>query len=148
MLVEAAPETLTGFNHSRESITTTDIPQNLGIAKDVVGLGDRGVSLGFGIARFATKAGFGIASVCLRKPAELLERAAGTNPVSQGLKGVDGVVGFTQKVTHGCQDLAETITHVSLDVAKTGLTAAGAEENTLLRMSVGEEAAEAVVLVE
>jgi hypothetical protein len=138
-----------GFIHSRES--SADVSRkrsrHLGVAKDVVGLSEKGVSLGFGIARAATKFGFGIASACLQKPAEFLETASGENPVSTGLKRADSVLGFAQKVTHGCQDIAETITQASLGAAKTGLSAAGAEDNALLRMAVGNESTEAVTLV-
>jgi hypothetical protein len=122
--------------------------RKLGIAKDVVGLSDKGVTFGFSIARFATKTGFGIASACIGKPAELVERAAGPNLLSKGLKGVNGVVAFAQTVTHGCQDLAESITHVSLDATQAGLTIAGAEENALLRSLTSEEVAEAVTKVQ
>jgi len=146
-VVEAVPRAQGGFDHSREH-GNREVTKNLGVAKDVVGLGNHGVTVGFGIARFATMAGFGIASACIRKPAEFMERAAGPNAVSMGLKGVDSVVGFARDVTHGCQDLAETITHVSLDVTKAGLSAAGAEDNALLRMTVGDEITEAVTLVE
>jgi len=145
-LAGTASEMQAGYVHSR--VSNADIAQNLGVAKDVVGLGDKGVSLGFGIAKFATKAGFGIASFCIGKPAELLERAAGPNPVSLGLKGVNGVVGFAEKVTIGCQDIAETITHVSLDVTKTGLSVAGAEDKALLRLAAGDDVTEAITLVE
>jgi len=135
-----------GYDHSRAN--SADLGKNLGIAKDVVGLGDKGVTVGFGIARWATKAGFGIASACIGKSSELIEHAAGPNPVSSGLNGVGSVVGFAQKVTHGCQDIAEKITHVSLDATKAGLKVAGAQDNALLRVVVGDEVTEAVTLVE
>jgi len=84
----------------------------------------------------------------LRKPADWIEQAAGPNILSTGLKGVDGVVGVAHQVTIGCQGLAETITHASLNVTKSGLTAVGAEDNALWKAAAGDEMAEAVALVE
>jgi len=125
-----------------------NVARKLGIAKDVVSLGGSGTSLGFGVARGLTNFGFGVASACLQKPADWMEQAAGPNALSTGLKGVDGVVGIAHKVTIGCQGLAETITHASLDATKNGLTAIGAEDKALWKAAAGDEMAEAVALVE
>jgi hypothetical protein len=122
--------------------------RKLGIAKDVVDVTDKGVSLGFNIARYATKAGFGIASACIQKPADLIEKVAGPNNVSKGLKGVDSLVGVAARITAGCQDVAEAISHAPLNATKTGLTMAGAEEKALLRSVVGDETTEALSLIE
>ena len=46
-----------------------------------------------------------------------------------------------------CEDLAHGITQASLHTVKLSLSAAGAQEGELLRLALGDEAAEAVILV-
>mmetsp|Transcript_108414 Transcript_108414/g.171059 ORF Transcript_108414/g.171059 Transcript_108414/m.171059 type:complete len:533 (+) Transcript_108414:57-1655(+) len=128
--------------------TNSGIKRKLGVAKDVVDIGSKGVSLGFNIARFATKAGFGIASACIQKPAELLESVAGPNDVSKGLKGVDSIVSVAARITAGCQDVAEAISHAPLNATKAGLSFVGAEDRALMRSIFGDETTEALTLIE
>jgi len=122
--------------------------ENLGIIRDAVSVSGHGVTWGFGIAKFATNTGFGIASKCIRGPADKLELAAGANGVSSILRGVDHVVGVAHKATTICQDVAHAITHTSLEITKAGLSAAGAKEGELLRIALGEETAEVIIVVE
>mmetsp|Transcript_23906 Transcript_23906/g.59557 ORF Transcript_23906/g.59557 Transcript_23906/m.59557 type:complete len:511 (+) Transcript_23906:126-1658(+) len=127
---------------------TTESPQLLGVASDAVTLGNHGVSWGFGIAKSVTNFGFGVASTCIQTPAAALESAAGPNPVSSVLQGVGGVVGFAHAATITGQDVAHAITRASLRTAKSGLEAAGARQGELLRLTIGSEAADAVMVVE
>ncbi|CAE8587646.1 unnamed protein product [Polarella glacialis] len=122
--------------------------RNLGIAMDTVAVGEHGVSPGFGIAGWATNLGFGIASACIRAPAAGLEYAAGPNPVSAGLHGVNSVVGLAHGATRAGQELARGITQASLQATKAGLTAAGAQGGQLLQLAVGQEAADTVAVIE
>lgn len=139
---------LDGSEHRCESGEAASKARKLGIAKDVVSIGDKGVSVGFGIAKLATRFGFNVASKCIQTSASAIENMSGPNFVSSGLAKVDSVVTLAGKATSGCQHIAETITHASLSAAKTGLKAAGAEERSLLRLAYGEEAADSVAIVE
>lgn len=128
--------------------STTQTQRNLGIAHDAVSMGERGVSFGFNLARQATNMGFGIAASCLKRPAELMDQAMGPNAVSQGLQGVGMVVDIAHKATIAGQDVSLCITQASLGITKVGLKAAGAREGELLRLMVGDEAAETIIAVE
>jgi len=110
---------------------------NLGVAHDVVAIGGRGASWGFGLA-----------SDCILGSAAGIERAAGPNSVSAGLRGVDGLVGVARTVTHAGQDATAALLKASLCATQAGLKAAGARDGDLLRLAVGDEAAESVIAVE
>eukprot|EP00931_Biecheleriopsis_adriatica_P054820 TRINITY_DN32296_c0_g1_i1.p1 TRINITY_DN32296_c0_g1~~TRINITY_DN32296_c0_g1_i1.p1 ORF type:complete len:542 (-),score=95.26 TRINITY_DN32296_c0_g1_i1:210-1775(-) len=129
---------------SQESVSGV----NLGVARDTIAVGEHGVDIGFGIAKWATNLGFSIASGCIKAPAEALEGAAGPNVFSSGLHGLGSVVQFAHGVTRAGQEAAHGITKVSLGAAKVGLTAAGAKDGQLLRLAVGDEAAETVLAIE
>eukprot|EP00933_Yihiella_yeosuensis_P033678 TRINITY_DN27334_c0_g1_i1.p1 TRINITY_DN27334_c0_g1~~TRINITY_DN27334_c0_g1_i1.p1 ORF type:complete len:574 (+),score=114.17 TRINITY_DN27334_c0_g1_i1:40-1761(+) len=118
------------------------------IALDAVSIGINGASWGFGIAKWATDAGFNIASTAVKGSAGLIEKAAGENAISSGLHGVNGVVAAAHTSTRFFQDVAETITHASLTATKAGLEASGGKSGGLLRMTIGEDYAEAVMAVE
>jgi len=122
--------------------------RNLGIAHDAVAMGEQSVSVGFGIARMATNTGFRVASACIRGPAELIDQTVGPNAISSGLHGVGSVVTVAHRLTSAGQDLTESIAKSSLGATKAGLRAAGAREGEVLRLMIGEEAAEAVLAVE
>lgn len=126
----------------------SNIRRKLGIAHDVVSFGDRGAAWGFDIAKFATNTGFGIASACICAPAAVLEQTVGANPVSSTFRNVDAVVSVAHKATSAGQNFARSVTQTSLGVTKAGLVAAGAQEGELLRLALGDEAAEAVTVVE
>lgn len=122
--------------------------RNLGIASDVVSMGVHGVTIGFAIAKYSTNFGFGIASTSLRAPAEGLEKAAGPNALSQALHSGNSLVQVAHTATAAGQDLAQAIVHASLGMTRLLLAAAGARQGELLRLAVGEEAAEAIIAVE
>lgn len=122
--------------------------QKLGVVLDAVGVGEHGVRWGFNIARAATNFGFGAASAAIKMGAQGAEAAAGpSNPVSAALRGVGSVVGVAHAATRFGQEFAHLATATSLSVAKAGLVAAGAKEGESLRLAIGEEAAEAVLVV-
>lgn len=102
------------------------------MALDAVNLGEQGVSFGFGVARTATQIGFGTATTVLR---------------TLRLTPVEQVVEMAHTATRFGQDFAEGITQSSLGVARFGLEASGAQEGELLRLGLGDEAAESIIMV-
>lgn len=118
------------------------------IARDVVSMGDAGATFGFGIAKRATTAGFTLASLFVRRNAVMLEQACGPNAVSQTLRNADTALDVAHRATRASQDLAHVVTILTLQAAKAELDQHGAREGQLLRMAVGEEAAEALIVVQ
>ncbi|CAJ1422837.1 unnamed protein product [Effrenium voratum] len=113
-----------------------------GVALDAVTLGQQGVTWGFGIAKAATQLGFGVANTAVQRTGEV------GGPAAQVVTGgVQQVLAFAQGATHFGQDLAQGITQASLGAARMSLGAAGAQEGELLRLAVGDEAAESVMMV-
>jgi len=114
----------------------------LGVAMDAVTVGQQGVTWGFGIAKTATQMGFGAANAALRFTGEV------GGPAAQVVTGsVEQVLNFAHGCTNLGQDLAHGITQASLSTAKFSLSAAGAQEGELLRLALGDEAAEAIMMV-
>ncbi|CAJ1400785.1 unnamed protein product [Effrenium voratum] len=112
------------------------------VALDAVTLGQQGVTWGFGIAKAATQLGFGVANTAVQRTGEV------GGPAAQVVTGgVQQVLAFAQGATHFGQDLAQGITQASLGAARMSLGAAGAQEGELLRLAVGDEAAESVMMV-
>lgn len=133
---------------SPRGLISPERAKQLGYVKDAVAVGERGAAWGFGVARRVTSFGFGVASFFIQTPAVMLEAAAGPNAVSSGLRGVDGVVSAAHAITSMSQDAAAFITKASLGAAKAGLSAAGARDGELLRLAIGDDAAEAVGTIE
>lgn len=114
----------------------------LGVALDAVTVGQQGVSWGFGIAKTATQMGFGAANAALRFTGDV------GGPAAQVVTGsVEQVLNFAHGCTNLGQDLAHGITQASLSTAKFSLSAAGAQEGELLRLALGDEAAESIMMV-
>eukprot|EP00746_Dinoflagellata_sp_MGD_P076982 gnl/MRDRNA2_/MRDRNA2_30937_c0_seq1.p1 gnl/MRDRNA2_/MRDRNA2_30937_c0~~gnl/MRDRNA2_/MRDRNA2_30937_c0_seq1.p1 ORF type:complete len:540 (-),score=113.02 gnl/MRDRNA2_/MRDRNA2_30937_c0_seq1:45-1664(-) len=125
--------------------TRRKIRKTLNIAMDVVSVGQRGASFGFRIAKSVTDKGFQIASASIRKQAEVLEEAVGENIASQALHSVNEIVDVAHQATHAGQQLAQSITDASLSATRAGLAATGAKEGELLRLAIGERAADEVM---
>lgn len=111
-------------------------------------MGDAGAQVGFGIAKRATRAGFSAASrFFVKKPAAVLEEAVGPNIFSQSLRRVDSVLDAAHQGAQAGHELAHSLTTRTLQAAKAELDLRGAREGQLLQLAVGEEAAEALVMV-
>lgn len=132
----------TGAAASATAATGTGTTSGLGVALDAVTVGQQGVSWGFGIAKTATSMGFGAATAALRFTGEV------GGPAAQVVTGgVEQVLNFAHGCTNLGQDLAHGITQASLSTAKFSLSAAGAQEGELLRLALGDEAAESIMMV-
>lgn len=123
-----------------------DLGGNLGMARDVVGLGRQGTVVGFKIAGAATRFGFGIARGTLRGIGSVGDfcRVPGLGKVMQA---TDAVVGGAQQITEGSQAMAKGIALGSMDVTIGGLDAAGAEKHALAKRVIGANEVDACVSV-